>query len=271
MKRIAKQEGKLIEYFIQKKQPCFTNLQAKTVHPALSRNGLDKLLSKMVQRELLMRIKEGLYYLIPYDREAQSFMPNWHILAPYLAKNQPHYIGYQAALQIHSLNTQPSLQEQIVVNKQLRPATVLVKGIPFQFIYHNKKHFFGFKKIWIDAFDQVNCSDIEKTIIDCLFKPNYAGGIPEIAKALYLAQDKLDPDKMLTYSQQFHSQAVIKRLGFLLELLGIHTSILEKLQKIKTPSIVPLDPEVLVRGKIVTRWSIQQNVDTITIQSSLYT
>ena len=116
-----------------------------------------------------------------------------------------------------------------------------------------QNHFFGFKKTWINAFDQVNCRDIEKTIIDCLFKPTYAGGISEIAKALYLAQDKLGIDKLFTYGQQFHSQAVIKRLGFLLELLGIRTSILEKMQKIKTLSIVPLDPEVLPTGKIVTR------------------
>ena len=82
MKPIAKREGELLEYFIQKKQPCFTNLQAKAIYPMFSRNGIDKLLSKMVQRELLMRIKEGLYYIVPYDQESHSFMPNWHMLAP---------------------------------------------------------------------------------------------------------------------------------------------------------------------------------------------
>ncbi len=63
--------------------------------------------------------------------------------------------------------------------------------MPFQFIYHNEKHFFGTKKIWIDNFNKVVCSDLEKTIIDCLFKPDYAGGIVEIARAIYIFRDKI--------------------------------------------------------------------------------
>ena len=178
-------------------------------------------------------------------------------------RNQYCFINLQA--------TQPSLKEQIVVNQQVRPSLLSVKKIPFQFIYHNSNHFFGYTKTWINEFHQVNCSDIEKTIIDSLFKPGYAGGIVEIAKALYLSSNQLDVDKLLNYSQQFQSQAVIKRLGFLLELLEIKSNNLEVLKKIKTPSIIVLDPEIPAIGKINTRWSIQQNIDSHTILSSLYT
>ena len=87
-------------------------------------------------------------------------------------------------MQIHGLITQPALKEQIVVNKQPKPSSLLIKGIPFQFIYHNEKHFFGNKKTWVDSFNKVQCSDLEKTFIDALFKPKYAGGITEIAKAI---------------------------------------------------------------------------------------
>jgi predicted transcriptional regulator of viral defense system len=70
-------------------------------------------------------------------------------------------------LQIHNLITQPSLKEQIVVSKQLRPSEIKIKNIGFQFIYHNEKYFFGSKKIWVDSFNKVLCSNLEKTIIDC--------------------------------------------------------------------------------------------------------
>ena len=66
-----------------------------------------------------------------------------------------------------------------------------IKNVPFQFIYHNKNHFFGVKKIWVDNFHKVKCSDLEKTFIDCLFKPDYAGGVVEIAKAIYISKDKI--------------------------------------------------------------------------------
>jgi predicted transcriptional regulator of viral defense system len=70
---------------------------------------------------------------------------------------------------------------------------------------------------------------------------------------------------------RFNSQAVIKRLGFLLELLEIHTNATDKLQKIKTKSVVLLDTELPKSGKIKTKWSIQQNVETETIKTAIYT
>ena len=80
---------------------------------------------------------------------------------------------------------------QIVVLRQVRPSTIKIKNIPFQFIYHNEKHCFGTKKIRIDNFNKVVCSDLEKTFIDCLFKPDYAGGIVEITRAIYTTRDKI--------------------------------------------------------------------------------
>jgi len=133
--------------------------------------------------------------------------------------------------------------------------------VPFQFIYHNDKHFFGTKKIWIDNFNKVVCSDLEKTFIDCLFKPDYAGGIVEIARAIYTARDKIKYNVLLDYAIKFNSQAVLKRLGFILDILQIETNIIEDLQKSKTNSVVLLDTELPKSGKIKTKWSIQQNIE----------
>jgi predicted transcriptional regulator of viral defense system len=162
------------------------------------------------------------------------------------------------------------LKEQIVVNKQIKPSIILVKEIPFQFIYHNEKHFFGNRKMWIDSFNRVQCSDLEKTIIDCLFKPEYAGGITEIAKAIYKIKDKINYSKILQYAKRFDSQAVIKRLGFLLELLEIKNSEIDELQKLCTNSIVLLEPSYPKEGKTIFRWALYQNIDTESIISPIY-
>jgi predicted transcriptional regulator of viral defense system len=218
-----------------------------------------------------MRLKEGVYYIIPYEQNAETFMPDWHLIAAYIVNDAKHYIGYYSALQIHNLITQPSLKEQIVVSKQIRPSELKIKEVPFQFIYHNEKHFFGAKKIWIDSFNKVLCSDLEKTIIDCLFKPDYAGGIVEVARAIYTSKDKIKYDTLLEYAKKFDSQAVIKRLGFLIEILEINTIIIQDLQKMKTASYVVLDTELPKTGKRISRWSIQQNLETETIKSAIYT
>ncbi|MBU3714158.1 MAG: transcriptional regulator, partial [Ferruginibacter sp.] len=230
-----------------------------------------ELLSDMTKRGLLMRVKEGVYYIIPYEQNAKTFMPDWHLIAEHLVNDAQYYIGYYSALQVHNLISQPSLKEQIVVSKQVRPSEIKIKEVPFQFIYHNEKHFFGSKKIWIDSFNKVQCSDLEKTFIDCLFKPEYAGGIVEVAKAIYVSKDKIKYERLLDYARKFDSQAVIKRLGFILELLDINTKIIEDLHQMKTASYVVLDTELPKTGKRISRWSIQQNLETETIKSAIFT
>jgi predicted transcriptional regulator of viral defense system len=158
-----------------------------------------------------------------------------------------------------------------VVSKQIKPTELNIKNVTFQFVYHNTKHFFGVKKIWIDNFNKVLCSDLEKTIVDCLFKPEYAGGVVEVAKAIHVSKTKINFNTLLEYSKKFNSQAVIKRLGFLLELLKIENPIIEELQKIKTASYVVLDTELPKEGKRNARWSVQKNIDTDTILNAINT
>lgn len=270
-KYISTKSNELLTYFNSKNRNCFDYSFAYKALPGSKASAVRELLSDMTKRGLLMRLKEGVYYIIPYEQNVESFIPDWHLIAEHIVNDAKHYIGYYSALQIHNLITQPSLKEQIVVSKQIRPSEIKIKEIPFQFIYHNEKHFFGAKKIWIDSFNKVMCSDLEKTIIDCLFKPDYAGGIVEVAKAINSSKEKMKYNTLLDYAKKFDSQAVIKRLGFLLEILEINTNIIFELQKLKTASYVLLDTELPKTGKRLSRWGIQQNLETETIKSALYT
>lgn len=269
-KYISTQSNELLTYFNGQNRLCFDYNLAYNALPGSKASAVRELLSDMTKRGLLMRLKEGVYYIIPYEQNAENFMPDWHLIAEHLVNEAKHYIGYYSALQIHNLITQPSLKEQIVVSKQVRPSEIKIKDVPFQFIYHNEKHFFGAKKIWIDSYNKVLCSDLEKTFIDCLFRPDYAGGIVEVARAIYVSKDKIKYDALLEYAKKFDSQAVIKRLGFVLEMLDIHSEIIDDLQRMKTASYVLLDTELPKSGKRNSRWSIQQNLETETIKSSIY-
>lgn len=270
-KLISTQSNRLLAYFNRKGQSGFNYQEALKALPESKESAVRQLLSNMTRRGLLMRLREGVYYIIPYEEDAATYMPDWHLMGEYLTQGAAYYIGYYSALHVHNLIIQPSLKEQIVVSKQLRPSSLTIRNVVFQFIYHNPTHFFGAKKHWIDSYHKVQCSDLEKTLVDCLFKPDYAGGIVEVARALYASRQTLKFDRLLDYVQRFGSQAVVKRLGFLLEILNIDTPIVDRLQQLKGASYVVLDTELPKGGKLVSRWRIQQNVDIATIQSAVRT
>ena len=162
-KNITILSSKLLAKLNEHRKSWFTVGQVYDLFPELSKKSVVQQLIMMTDAGILMRIVEGLYYIIPYEQDSQLFMPDWHLLAKPLAGGE-HYVGYYSALQIHNLITQPSHKEQIVINGRIKPSVKTIKGVKFQFIYHNPKHFFGYKKTWIDSFNKVMCSDLEKTI-----------------------------------------------------------------------------------------------------------
>lgn len=255
---------------LQERGKQFFTFDDTKVFLGYTEKGTTNFLKKVQARELVLKIRYGLYCLVPFNESANDYLPNWHLIASKVVGNMSYYIGYYSALELHSLITQPALIERVVVEKRIRPTQQNILDIRFQFIHHNAKHFFGMKKTWIDKHNRVLCSDLEKTIIDCLFKPAYAGGIVEIGKALHKAQDKLKYDKLFDYLLKFDSQAVIKRLGFLLELYQIETPIFDKLQDVKSSSVILLDPSLPKEGKIISRWNVQINADTETIKNAPY-
>ena len=113
-KYISMKSNKLLSYFNGQNKACFDYTEAINALPNSKESTLRELLSDMTRRGLLMRLKEGVYYIIPYEANAETFMPDWHLIAEHLVNDAKHYIGYYSALQIHNLITQPSLKEQIV-------------------------------------------------------------------------------------------------------------------------------------------------------------
>jgi predicted transcriptional regulator of viral defense system len=272
LKTLSDQSAKLLESAHKAGVPAFRLEDAYRWLPDARADAVRQLLTGMVRRGLLMRVKEGLYYIVPYEQPAEDFMPNWHLLAHYLAGGAPYYIGYGSALQLRGLNVQPVLEEHIVVAKQVKPSVWKVKGVPFRFIYHNSKHFFGFSKTWVDDHHRVQCSDLEKTLLDGLFRPQYCGGITEVVRAIHKSRQEIDQERLLEYVQQFGSQAVAKRLGFLLEILEVEGPILTKLYEARTSSPARLDPSA--EGGSVgssNRWGIVQNIDTDTLLNAINT
>ena len=259
-KNISYRSSELLYALNQGEKQFFTLQEAMKILVLSEPDAVRKLLADMTNRGLILRIKDGLYNVIPYEKSSEEYFPNWHLAAEAIMEREDFYAGFYSALDIHGLITQPSLKEQIVTRKQITPKYHIVKKVKFEFITLNEKRFFGYEKKWIDDFNKIYCSDLEKTIVDCLYKPNYANGITEIIKAIFKSEEKINSDKMLMYLEKFDAQVVYKRLGFLLKYLDILSALTKGIQSKLSNSYALLDPSLPKEGKHYSEWKIVDNV-----------
>jgi len=270
-KHISYRSAELLKELHLRNQDFFTLKDTWGILMNSEEAAIRKLLSDMTKRGLILRIKDGLYNVIPYETESDKYFPNWHLVAEKLVLPEDYYIGFYSALDIHGLVTQPSLSEQIVTKKQFTPKNKLIKKVNFEFITYNAQRFFGFEKIWIDDFNKVYCSVLEKTIIDSLYKPDYSGGIPEIIKAIYKSRHQINLDKMHLYLSKFDTQVVLKRLGFILQYLDLFDSLKNSFKSNVSSSYTLLDPSLPKSGKYYSEWKIIDNVGIVSAINSLIT
>lgn len=270
-KNISYRSALLLKNLNDSEKLYFTLEDAAKILGVRNSSSVRELLSSMTSRGLIMRIKDGLYHIIPYEKDSNEYFPNWHLTAQAIVEKKEYYLGFYTALDIYNLITQPSLVEQIIVKQRMQQKVYEIRDIKFEIITYNEKHFFGFEKTWIDDFNKVNCSDLEKTIIDCLYKPNYANGITEIAKAIYRGRDKINTDKILLYLEKFDAQVVYKRLGFLLQHLDILPTLTKEIQTKLSTSYASLDPSLPKDGKHNSEWKIVDNVGIEFALKSIWT
>jgi predicted transcriptional regulator of viral defense system len=71
-------------------------------------------------------------------------------------------------------------------------------------------------------------ADPEKTMLDCLDRPVYAGGVPEVTAMMSRGRHRLDWTVVCDYALRFRTQSLVQRLGYLAELVDVQWSEAEK-------------------------------------------
>lgn len=115
-------------------------------------------------------------------------------------------------------------------------------------------------------------SDIERTIIDCLYRPKYCGGILEIIKGLWIQREKIDFEKLLNYVIKFNKIVVIKRLGYILEILNLKDELYLKYLKERIDNkYYILDPLLTTNETYRNSWKFIANIGPQEIKNAIST
>lgn len=111
--------------------------------------------------------------------------------------------------------------------------------------------------------------DPERTIIDALKHPEYCGGVTEVAKGLWIQRREMSASHLADYALRLGVGAVIRRLGFLMELCEIGAaSEIARLRESLTASYHVLDPVLPPEGRYVARWRLRLNVTPEEIEAA---
>ncbi|MEW6041149.1 MAG: type IV toxin-antitoxin system AbiEi family antitoxin, partial [Elusimicrobiota bacterium] len=167
------------------------------------------------------------------------------------------------------MTTQPIFKTFVVVSKrQTTPESFSGK---IRFVYLNKKNIWGIKEIWITKTEKVRISDMERTIIDALSHPEYCGGIPEIAKGIWLVKEKINFDRLVKYVEKYSKNVIAKRLGYILDILKINDEKTRaKLKKFIRNRYDLFDPTVDKKSVGKNKWRLVDNIGREQIKKIIF-
>ena len=236
---------------LAKKGNTFTFADALKISN-LSTKSVQKVLYRLQQRGAIERIEKGKYLIIPLGAEKGKYTLHEFVIGSLLV--EPYSIAYWSALNYYGLTEQIPTTVFIQTIARKFNTNPKVFGVQYKVVKVKESKCFGIRKEWIEE-TQINITDKEKTIIDCLDKPQYVGGILEVAKAL--KNNKFNRKKLENYAQRIGNSGVIRRLGYLCELLNIKI----KLPKLNTRNYLLLDPTMPEKGLKSAKWRLIINLN----------
>jgi len=253
----------------------------KTLLPALNRAGREiysfreicklagiagnyahNVVSLLEKEARLVRLERGTYLYVPEGFEG-NWAGNTYLIASHLV--QPYAISYWSALNHWHFTEQiPStVFIQTTVRKFYSERVIL--GVKYKLVTLGKNKFYGLATVW-DKSHKIQMTGKEKTIVDCLDHPEYCGGIIEVVKGLHSGfvsgADKLDMNKVINYALKIDNKTVVKRLGYLFEVLNISVPE-KKLFKMKAAigkGYSLLDTTLPDTGKLNSHWRLKENL-----------
>src|SRR3989338_671315 len=241
---IGKKSSRLLSELAENNKSIFTVDEAVAILKE-KKSSVTKLLHDLTRNRWLFRLSRGKYLILPLEAGIKQEF----IIASKLI--EPYYISYWSALNYYGFTEQVSKTVFVATTKRKREMNLL--GLKIKFVTLKKSKFFGFKKILVNN-RPVNIAEKEKVIIDCLDLPRNCGGITEVIKAIDSAKDELDLNKLGDYAKKMKNQAIINRLGYILELLNIET-------KLKAGKhYVFLDPLLKKKISYNAKWKIIENI-----------
>jgi predicted transcriptional regulator of viral defense system len=245
-------------------------------HFELARSTAHTRANRLVKGNYAYRLKNGVYVPLPanhWNRPETPVVANWHIIARHLAAPDPYFLAYYTAMELHRMIQHP-LHTVFIATSDPK-GDIDKEEVAFRFVRTRPERFaFGHGPMQVPPGKHVEVADLERTFLDAVDRPDLCGGIEEVARGLARRHTDLERERLLRYAIEFDAPVVIKRLGFLLEIVGHgDPRLFRELERLAPrlkwyATLVPGNEPVVERNK---RWQLDINIDPERLMDALTT
>ena len=163
--------------------------------------------------------------------------------------NYPSYISFWTALNYYGFTDNNPKSIFVATTKQSKETN------NFKYVTLSKKRFYGYLMI-----GELVIAEKEKAIIDSLLFPRYSGGIKEVIKCIKNSIKELDVSKLIKYGKLIESKSVLRRVGYILDDIGVRDKELKKINKEIGKGYELLDPNLIRKNNFNKKWLLDINI-----------
>lgn len=169
-------------------------------------NTAKSLIKAELEKNHIKKIAYNLYILCNLDKQQPIGTP--YEIGSKIVKDA--FISYRSALEYYA-KVEP-IYRTIYVSAKRKFETFNFKGYHYKYFSNNGEFGIVDKKY-------IRITDKERTVLDCINKPELAGGDDKLVKNLELI-GKLNGNKILDYLYKYNSKKMYTKTGFILEWLN---------------------------------------------------
>ena len=219
-----------------------------------------KKLSRWAEDGWVRRVRRGLYIGVPVEAANPSAWSEDALLVAAEVWSPCYFTGWTAAHH-WALTEQVFRTTVLKTSERVRSATVRMLDHDY-LVGHVEPDLlsWGLRTEWRDGV-RLRFADPARTMVDILDRPKLGGGIRHGAEVLAGFLDEHDPTLLVEAGDRLGNRAVFKRLGYLVEALGLDQLALQSACEERLSSgISSLDPDGPSGGRRVMKWGLRVNV-----------
>jgi len=208
------------------------------------------LLNSYVKKGLIKRVRRNLYCAVSLENRAATadrFMVASKI-------NDSAYLTYHSAFEIHGLSHQIHFVVYVASDKKIDDFEF--EGALYKYVGKGINEGITYYRLN----NKIRVTDLERTIVDSLDRPDYCGGVNELDEILKIC-GVLDETKLANYLEIYNKQKLYKKAGYFLkryqQSLGITDGLLSWIEKRTGNTKSYLNEEARNgNGMLIKRWGL---------------